>query len=158
MNRHEGELRNARGDANCGLVRQTSRSVSPDEPKSSPPTDAIRIAEVAARRALELLRDAGVVAQMMTATQVAYRLNVERAWVYRHAEELGSVRLGDGPNAPLRFPADRIAAFVRPQPSAEPGPNRLQPSGHPRGRRSQLKAQVPLLPYRGDGSLRPAGE
>ena len=40
---------------------------------------------------------------MLTAAQVAARFNVDRSWVYTHAEELGVVRLGDGPRPRLRF-------------------------------------------------------
>jgi hypothetical protein len=40
---------------------------------------------------------------LLTAAQVAARFNVDRGWVYAHAEQLGVVRLGDGPRPRLRF-------------------------------------------------------
>jgi hypothetical protein len=40
---------------------------------------------------------------MLTVSELAQHLHVNRAWVYEHADELGAVRLGDGPKARLRF-------------------------------------------------------
>jgi hypothetical protein len=44
----------------------------------------------------------------MTAEQVAQRLNAEPSWVYRHARQLGAVKL-DGI---LRFPHRRLEAYL----------------------------------------------
>ena len=40
---------------------------------------------------------------LLDAAGLAERLGCSRRWVYDHAEELGAVRLGSGPKAPLRF-------------------------------------------------------
>ena len=40
---------------------------------------------------------------LLTATEVALAFNVTRGWVYAHADELGAIRLGDGPRPRLRF-------------------------------------------------------
>jgi len=40
---------------------------------------------------------------LLTASQVAAAFNVTRGWVYAHADELGAIRLGDGPRPRLRF-------------------------------------------------------
>ncbi|HYM46771.1 MAG TPA: hypothetical protein VES65_11510 [Solirubrobacteraceae bacterium] len=40
---------------------------------------------------------------MLTVSQLAQHLHLNRAWVYEHADELGAIRLGDGPKARLRF-------------------------------------------------------
>ncbi len=46
---------------------------------------------------------AGSTSRLLTADELATELGVERGWVYRHAQELGAVRLGDGPQGRLRF-------------------------------------------------------
>lgn len=120
-------------------------------------SEAARIAEVAARRTLQLLRNEGLVGEMLTAAEVAARLKVERAWVYRHREELGSVRLGAGPNAPIRFPAERIAEFTASQRSRQDDANgRGKAARSPRLPRGPGAA--PLLRFRGDQRGAPAGE
>ena len=40
---------------------------------------------------------------LLTASEVAVAFNVTRGWVYAHADELGAIRLGDGPRPRLRF-------------------------------------------------------
>jgi excisionase family DNA binding protein len=45
------------------------------------------------------------VTSLLTTAQVAEWLNVSRAYVYEHADELGAERLGTGPKARLRFDA-----------------------------------------------------
>jgi hypothetical protein len=45
--------------------------------------------------------------QVINAARLAERLGVTRGFVYEHADELGGVRLGDGPRARLRFDLDR---------------------------------------------------
>jgi hypothetical protein len=59
-------------------------------------------AERIARRVVEILREGGD-APMLDATEVARRTGRSREWVYRHAEELGGRRLGDGPRPRLAF-------------------------------------------------------
>ncbi len=43
--------------------------------------------------------------RLLTARDVAATYNVARGWVYAHADELGAIRLGDGPRPRLRFDA-----------------------------------------------------
>lgn len=50
--------------------------------------------------------------QYLTVTQVAERLAVGSTWVYENADEMGAVRLGSGKRAALRFPADRVTAYL----------------------------------------------
>ena len=50
---------------------------------------------------------------LLTAAQVAARFNVDRSWVYAHAEELGVVRLGSGPRPRLRFDGTVVAQAAR---------------------------------------------
>ena len=120
-----------------------SSNLSPEE---------ARVVEAAARRTVQLLRDGELLGELLTATEVAIRLKVRRTWVYRHREELGSVRLGDGPNAPLRFPAKRIADFANQGTGTQADAGRRrEPKKPPRGRRSAT-ASPTLMRYRGDGS------
>jgi len=48
---------------------------------------------------------------LLTAAELAERLGVSREWVYRHADELGAIRLPGGPEAQgrLRFDLARAA-------------------------------------------------
>ena len=69
--------------------------------------------EALARRLAELV-DADSGATLLTAAQVAARLGVERTWVYAHANELGVVRLGDGPRPRLRFDPAIVARLANP--------------------------------------------
>lgn len=68
--------------------------------------------EAIAQRLAQLLGDragerepAGRTAEdrLLSAEEVAERWGVERSWVYRHADRLGAIRLGDGPRPRLRF-------------------------------------------------------
>lgn len=78
---------------------------------------------------------------LLTAREVAARLNVDRGWVYAHAEELGVVRIGDGPRPRLRFDPAVIAQRQLPsrgRTSAAPASKQevaLLPIGPARGRR-----------------------
>lgn len=47
---------------------------------------------------------------LVTATELAELLGVHRSYIYEHADDLGAVRLGDGPRARLRFDAARAVA------------------------------------------------
>lgn len=47
--------------------------------------------------------------RLLSAAQVAERWQIDREWVYAHADELGAMRLGTGPRPRLRFDPARIA-------------------------------------------------
>ena len=74
--------------------------------------------------------------RLLTANEVAVAFNVARGWVYAHADELGAIRLGDGPRPRLRFDP----AIVTQQLQVRRG--RISASS-PSGR---MAAVVPLLP------------
>jgi len=40
---------------------------------------------------------------MVTVAQLATYLKLNTAWVYEHADQLGAIRIGDGPKARIRF-------------------------------------------------------
>jgi hypothetical protein len=75
---------------------------------------------------------------LLTAVEVAVRFNVDRSWVYAHANELGVIRLGNGPRPRLRFDAAVVAQRLLPSPPA------ALPTSWSRG----AATSVPLLPIR----------
>lgn len=71
------------------------------------------IAESVAQRVLELI-DNHQTYGLVDAAELAAVLGVDRGWVYEHGEQLGVIRLGDGPRPRLRFEIRRaIESFVR---------------------------------------------
>lgn len=81
---------------------------------------------------------------MLTARQVAARFNVERSWVYAHADELGVVRLGRGPRPRLRFDPAVVAQHLLARPAraaATPSP-------------SHVRGGAPLLPIKSSRQTR----
>lgn len=51
-------------------------------------------------------------ASLLDASGVARRLGRSREWVYRHADELGVVRLGEGQRPRLGFEPAKVAEYV----------------------------------------------
>jgi len=86
----------------------------------------------------ERLRGSAPSHDFIDAAEVARRLAVSRDYVYEHADELGAIRIGNGPRARLRFDPERIAAAP-----SEPTPP-PEPARRPRRRRTQ--PSVELLP------------
>ena len=77
----------------------------------------------------------------LSPSKVAAHLRVSRTWVYEHADELGTVRLGTGPRARLRFDASRVNSAVSSR--ASDGTARLP--------RKEAKHAADLLPIYGRG-------
>lgn len=46
--------------------------------------------------------------ETLTASEVAKRYRLHRGWIYEHAEELGAIRIGNGPRPRLRFDAEQV--------------------------------------------------
>jgi hypothetical protein len=66
--------------------------------------DIDAIAERAAHRVVQLLeRQSPGVYELLEPKDLAKALKVSLDYVYAHAADLGAMRLGDGPNARLRF-------------------------------------------------------
>src|SRR5215213_7737923 len=65
-----------------------------------------RDVEAIARRVAELVTPRGDVG-WVTADELARRLAVRPGWIYRHAGELGGIKLGSAPNAPWRFDVEQ---------------------------------------------------
>ncbi len=78
------------------------------------PDDLTALADAVAARLAPLLApvDAGGSPRLLSASEAAQRLGRSRDWCYRHAEDLGAVRLGDGDRPRLGFPVDGLAAYV----------------------------------------------
>ena len=97
--------------------------------------------EAIARRVAELVTRRGDVG-WATADELARRLAVRPGWIYRHAGELGGIKLGSAPNAPWRFDVERaLRSFAdanratgigsaSPAPVKRGRPRRKAPSEH----------------------------
>jgi len=95
--------------------------------------------EAVATRVAALLRTDQFSAELVDATEIARRFGVSRDFVYGHADDLGAVRLGDGPRARLRFDPAKVGRALRKPPE--------KPAPQPRRRRTQRNSS--LLPVRG---------
>lgn len=107
---------------------------------------------IAARlRAPAPTSDAGC---LVDARTVAVALGTSSEWVRAHADELGVVRLGDGPRPRLRFDLDqaRAAWAARSLSERSQAPDPAPEAGARRRRSSATGTNVELLP------IRPASE
>jgi hypothetical protein len=91
-----------------------------------------------AHQVAELLTrsSASMAVGLLTARQVAARFNVDRGWVYAHADELGVIRLGQGPRPRLRFDPAVVAQRLVSRPA----------STVPARRPTRPGSATPLLP------------
>jgi hypothetical protein len=80
---------------------------------------------------------------LVSAAEVANRLGVSSDYVYDHADELGAIRLGNGPKPRLRFDPARLSALP-PEPA-------VKPEAKPGRRRRQGGQGTRLLEVRGPG-------
>ena len=111
------------------------------------------LVDAVARRVLELAAEAQAAAgdepsELLTVADVAVRLRVNPKWVYAHQQELGAIRLGDGPKARLRFDPRIVDVQLTPgeQPSRQaadgvPVPRRTEQ--RKKGRRRLRSRPVP---------------
>jgi hypothetical protein len=97
--------------------------------------------EAVALRVAALLQGNPGSAELVDAAEIARRFGVSRDFVYDHADDLGVVRLGEGPRARLRFDP----TWVRRQLGTVATP----PS--PKTRPPQRHSERTLLPVRGRG-------
>jgi hypothetical protein len=102
--------------------------------------------DTVAQRVAELLLGKEVVAgARVDAAEIARRFRVSRDYVYRHADELGAMRLGGGPKARLRFDPATVAARLSALPSrSDEVPQRRNP------RPVRRACSVDLLPIKGE--------
>jgi hypothetical protein len=94
--------------------------------------------EAVATRVADLLRAGQVGADLVDANEIARRFRVSRDFVYEHADDLGAVRLGNGPKARLRFDPTKVAQTLRRPPEQTT----------PKPRRREARRSSSLLPIR----------
>jgi hypothetical protein len=70
------------------------------------------VADAVAQRVLELVVERQA-RELVDAGELARALGVQREWVYEHSDQLGAIRLGDGPRPRLRFDVGRAVASFR---------------------------------------------
>lgn len=78
-------------------------------------SDQADLVEAVAQRVVQLLEErerAQQPAAMVDATTLALLLGVDRSFVYRHADELGAVKLGTGRQPRLRFDLEAARAAM----------------------------------------------
>jgi hypothetical protein len=132
----------------------TSTRLHPDDLAALADLVAVRVIDALSTRPSE--RTLAQVA-LMTAAQVAERFRIRRAWVYEHADELGALRLGDGPRARLRFDPAKVAAALsacernRGSGSTESRGAKQKPTASRTGR---TRAGAQLLPIKGAAEVR----
>jgi hypothetical protein len=92
---------------------------------------------------------------LVTVDEAARALRVKPNYLYQRVRELGGIRLGDGPKAPIRFPAAVLADRITVAGSAaEPRP---EPRSRKRSRRTG-GSHPELLPVRDRfAAARPGG-
>lgn len=84
--------------------------------------------EAVATRVADLLRTGQASAELVDATEIARRFGVSRDFVYDHADDLGAVRLGDGPKARLRFDPTKVGRALRKPPEKAASKARRRPT------------------------------
>jgi hypothetical protein len=88
--------------------------------------------------------------RLLDAAEVARKLGVTRDAVYRQADRLGVIRIGDGPKARLRFDAKKVAAALDAYSTGrEPSAPNPRPPRSRRRQTSNIGPASPLLPVRG---------
>jgi hypothetical protein len=88
---------------------------------------------------------------LLTPAQLAEWLQVDRSYVYAHADELGAIRLGAGKRARLRFDLEEVRRRL-PCSTSRGADDPGNPAPEPIRRRRRTRAlgtNVPLLPIRG---------
>jgi hypothetical protein len=85
------------------------------------PADLERLAELIADRLAGRQLPAES-SRLVDAATLADLLGVTRATIYERADDLGAIRLGDGPRARLRFDAEQARAALSKQPDSPPAP------------------------------------
>jgi hypothetical protein len=90
--------------------------------------------------------------QVIDAAMLAERLGVSRWFIYEHADELGGVRLGDGPRARLRFDLDQALEAWNARSTSErsqPAKTPVAPGSAPTPRRTRTGRRAAGLPEPG---------
>jgi len=104
--------------------------------------------EAVASRVVEMLRSQSVDTdrELVDVAEAARRFGVSRDWVYGNADQLGAIRLGDGPKARLRFDVQEVEQRLAKSKRVESPSASTRPV---RSRRRKTRESVELLPIRG---------
>jgi hypothetical protein len=131
--------------------RQLIQAIAHAVTEAAAPTIALHVATHVAA----MLREATAppaAPQTVDAATLAAHLGVTRGFVYEHAEQLGGVRLGNGPRPRLRFDLNRALEAWNACSSRKGSQEQISPS-HRRTRRQpryRTGTGVELLPIRGE--------
>jgi hypothetical protein len=107
------------------------------------------VIERIARRVVELLREEAPSprrTRLVDAAELATELNVERDWIYAHADDLGAIRLG-GPHGRLRFDLETVWVALepdteRPRPQAPHRRRQIRTAPDPKLRSSEKQRRA----------------
>jgi hypothetical protein len=104
-----------------------------------------RVAQLLRRQQQQEQSHASEPAGMLTVSELAQHLHLNRAWVYEHADELGAIRVGNGPKARIRFDLHTAkGALQQHHVGREPEPAGARP--HKPRRRPQTDLYSPDAP------------
>lgn len=95
--------------------------------------------------------------RLLTAAQVSCWWGVSRSWIYRNADRLGALRLGNGSRPRLRFDRGKVAECLGERPETEPAragrPPRARRPGDRPGCAGMRRDAHRLLPIYGEPEL-----
>lgn len=117
------------------------------EPLRLHPADIEALADAIAAR----LAQPTATPQHVDAAEIARRFALSASWVREHADELGALRVGDGPRPRLRFDPEHVASVLACDPTRR-SPAADAPAPEPVSRRPRRRAETTgarLLPIRG---------
>ncbi len=105
----------------------------------------IEFIEAVAQRVAEILAERAREDRLVSVSELAARLGVNRSWVYENADWLGAIRLGTGPKAALRFDLRIVMSALE----------SCSDDVAPLPRASQPRRRSALIPIRGGESSPP---
>ena len=112
---------------------------------------ASRVAQMLQRQQQQSAEIPGAKEQQgfLNVAQLARHLGLNPAWIYEHADELGAIRIGDGPKARIRFDLYTATQALRQhQPGRTQGPATATPRKPRRSPASPYRTNAPLLEIR----------
>jgi hypothetical protein len=112
---------------------------------------AARVADLIAQRLAPQSPASTGPDRLLSATEVSKWWGVSRGWVYRHAVELGAVRIGDGERPRLRFHPDQVSRRLARPPSTPPA-EAVEPPRYAR-RSPRIRRDSPPLAFHADPEL-----
>jgi site-specific DNA-methyltransferase (adenine-specific) len=144
--------RSAKERHSAALPRHTS-ALPGHSPAMRPAAEVVLASEsveaIAQQVAERLGQSPAAPETLLSADEVAIRYGVERSWVYEHADQLGAIRLGNGPRPRLRFKAAQVEDFL----AGESAQEQKAATEADAGRLAAIPADsAPLLPIRGTQS------